>query len=175
MAYISIDNVGQVGIVKETSPWQLQPNVWSNGNNVKTDEGSIKKCPGYSEVMSTCPIAPYHIIQLTLGVPEFWVVGGLTAIYAYDNTNASTLLNGGIDDTVTTVTVDSTTNFEAVGTITIDDENITYTGKTSTTFTGCTRGADSTTAASYAMIASRSTRASTSPSFSLDSARTDAR
>ena len=149
MAYISIDNVGQVGIVKETSPWQLQPNVWSNGNNVKTDEGSIKKCPGYSEVMATCPIAPYHIIQLTLGVPEFWVVGGLTAIYAYDNTNLSTLLSGGISDTDTTITVDSTTNFEAVGTITIGNENITYTGKTSTTFTGCTRGADSTTAASH--------------------------
>ena len=149
MAYISIDNVGQVGIVKETSPWQLQPNVWSNGNNVKTDEGSIKKCPGYSEVMATCPIAPYHIIQLTLGVPEFWVVGGLTAIYAYDNTNVSTLLSGGISDTDTTITVDSTTNFEAVGTITIGNENITYTGKTSTTFTGCTRGADSTTAASH--------------------------
>ena len=149
MAYISIDNVGQVGIVKETSPWQLQPNVWSNGNNVKTDEGSIKKCPGYSEVMATCPIAPYHIIQLTLGLPEFWVVGGLTAIYAYDNTNLSTLLSGGISDTDTTITVDSTTNFEAVGTITIGNENITYTGKTSTTFTGCTRGADSTTAASH--------------------------
>ena len=149
MAYISIDNVGQVGIVKETSPWQLQPNVWSNGNNVKTDEGSIKKCPGYSEVMATCPIAPYHIIQLTLGLPEFWVVCGLTAIYAYDNTNLSTLLNGGIDDTVTTVTVDSTTNFEDAGTITVGTENISYTGKTSTTFTGCTRGADSTTAASH--------------------------
>ena len=150
MAYISIDNVGQVGIVKETSPWQLQPNVWSNGNNVKTDEGAIKKCPGYSEVMATCPIAPYHIIQLTLGLPEFWVVCGLTAIYAYDNTNLSTLLNGGIDDTVTTVTVDSTTNFEDAGTITVGSENISYTGKTSTTFTGCTRGADSTTAASHA-------------------------
>ena len=149
MAYISIDNVGQVGIVKETSPWQLQPNVWSNGNNVKTDEGAIKKCPGYSEVMATCPIAPYHIIQLTLGLPEFWVVCGLTAIYAYDNTNLSTLLNGGIDDTVTTVTVDSTTNFEDAGTITVGTENISYTGKTSTTFTGCTRGADSTTAASH--------------------------
>ena len=149
MAYISIDNVGQVGIVKETSPWQLQTNVWSNGNNVKTDEGAIKKCPGYSEVMATCPIAPYHIIQLTLGLPEFWVVCGLTAIYAYDNTNLSTLLNGGIDDTVTTVTVDSTTNFEDAGTITVGTENISYTGKTSTTFTGCTRGADSTTAASH--------------------------
>lgn len=149
MALINIDNVGQVGIVKEKSSWNLPPNVWSDGNNVKTEEGSIKKCPGYSEVMATCPIAPYHITQITLGTPEYWVVGGLTAIYAYDNTGTSTTLNGDINSSVTTVTVASTTGFESSGTITIGEENITYTGKTTTTFTGCTRGADSTTAASH--------------------------
>ena len=150
MAFIPIDKVGEVGIVKETSPWQLPPNVWSDGNNIKTEEGSIKKTPGYSEVMKTCPVAPYHLMQLTLGTPEFWVACGLTAIYAYDNTSSSTLLNGGINDSVTTITVDSTTGFETAGTITIGSENITYTGKTSTTFTGCTRGADSTSAAAHA-------------------------
>ncbi len=149
MALIPIDQVGQVGIVKETSPWQLPPNVWSDGNNIKTDEGSIKKTPGYAEVMKTCPVAPYHIIQLTLGEPEFWIVAGLAAIYAYDNTSSSTLLNGALTDSATTVTVDSTTGFETAGTITIGAENITYTGKTSTTFTTCTRGADSTTAAAH--------------------------
>lgn len=149
MALINIDNVGQVGIVKEKSSWNLAPNVWSDGNNVKTEEGSIKKCPGYSEVMATCPIAPYHITQITLGNPEYWVVGGLNAIYAYDNTGSSTTLNGDINSSVTTITVASTAGFEDVGTITIDEENITYTGKTTTTFTGCTRGADSTVAASH--------------------------
>ena len=149
MALIPIDQVGQVGIVKETSPWQLPPNVWSDGNNIKTDEGSIKKTPGYAEVMATCPVSPYHIIQLTLGEPEFWIVGGLAAIYCYDNTSKTTLLDGGINNSVTTVTVDSTTGFEDIGTITIGAENISYTGKTSTTFTGCTRGADSTSAATH--------------------------
>ena len=149
MAFIPIDKVGEVGIVKETSPWQLPPNVWSDGNNIKTEESSIKKTPGYSEVMATCPVAPYHILQLTLGTPEFWIVAGLAAIYVYDNTSSSTLLNGGINDSVTTVTVDSTTGFESVGTITIGSENISYTGKTATTFTTCTRGADSTSPAAH--------------------------
>ena len=129
MAFIPIDKVGEVGIVKETSPWQLPPNVWSDGNNIKTDESSIKKTPGYSEVMATCPIAPYFITQITLGTPEFWVVGGLAAIYVYGNTNSSTALDGGIDASVTTVTVDSTAGFEDIGTITIETENISYTAK----------------------------------------------
>ena len=153
MALIPIDKVGEVGIVKETAPWQLPPNVWSDGNNVKTEEGSIKKTPGYSEVMKTCPIAPYHLIQLTLGVPEFWVACGLAAIYAYDNTSQSTLLDGAIESTDGTgdITVDSTDGFEDSGTITIGTENISYTEKTTTTFTGTIgRGADGTDGALHA-------------------------
>ena len=147
MAFIPIDKVGEVGIVKETSPWQLPPNVWSDGNNIKTEEGSIKKTPGYSEVMKTCPVAPYHLMQLTLGEPEFWIACGLTAIYAYDNTNSSTLLDGAIASTDGTgdITVDSTAGFEDSGTITIGTENISYTEKTATTFAGTIgRGADGT-------------------------------
>ena len=53
-------------------------------------------------------------------------------------------------DSVTTITVSSTSGFDSSGTIHIANEEITYTGTTSTTFTGCTRGANSTTAASIA-------------------------
>jgi hypothetical protein len=53
-------------------------------------------------------------------------------------------------DSVTTITVSSTSDFDSAGTIVIGNETITYTGTTSTTFTGCTRGAASTTAASIA-------------------------
>jgi hypothetical protein len=138
MALVAIEKVGQIGIAKETSPWELPSNVWSDGNNVKTDEGSIRKSPGFSEVMATCPIAPYHITQITLGSPEFWVVAGLAKIYCYDNTGTTTTLDGSITSVDTTITVDSTVGFEAVGTITIGSEDIVYTGKTATTFTGAT-------------------------------------
>mgnify|MGYP003140784247 FL=1 len=53
-------------------------------------------------------------------------------------------------DSVTTITVSSTTGFDSSGTIFIANEQVTYTGTTSTTFTGCTRGANDTTAASIA-------------------------
>jgi hypothetical protein len=53
-------------------------------------------------------------------------------------------------DSVTTITVSSTSGFDSAGTIVIGNETITYTGVTSTTFTGATRGAGSTTAASIA-------------------------
>jgi hypothetical protein len=64
-------------------------------------------------------------------------------------TSATTTLNGGINNTDVTITVVSTTSFPTAGTIDIGTELITYTGKTPTTFTGCVRGTNGTTAASH--------------------------
>lgn len=63
--------------------------------------------------------------------------------------NLATSLSSAINNSVTTIPVSSTTNFPSIGAITIDSERISYTGKTLTTFTGCTRGFGSTTAASH--------------------------
>ena len=54
--------------------------------------------------------------------------------------NLSTALDGAIDGSQVTITVLDTTNFPAVGAVTIEAERISYTGKTATTFTGLTRG-----------------------------------
>ena len=64
-------------------------------------------------------------------------------------TSVTNQLNGAINNSVTTITVDSTTGFPTSGTINIDLELITYTAKTATTFTGCVRGVNGTTAASH--------------------------
>ena len=71
-------------------------------------------------------------------------------VISYTSLNVSDNLDGAHTAAVTTITVDSTTGFASAGTITIGSEDITYTGVTGTTFTGCTRGANSTTAVAYA-------------------------
>ena len=54
---------------------------------------------------------------------------------------ATTVITGGtLSSSNTTVTVSSTAAFTSSGSILIDSETITYSGKTATTFTGCTRG-----------------------------------
>ena len=50
-----------------------------------------------------------------------------------------------------TITVDSTTGFSSSGTLQINSEIFTYTGVTSTTFTGVTRAQSSTSAAAHAV------------------------
>ncbi|MHA1400152.1 MAG: hypothetical protein ACTSQE_07370 [Candidatus Heimdallarchaeaceae archaeon] len=87
-------------------------------------------------------------------------------------TGIDTQLNGGINSTQTTITVDATTDYSNTGVIYVGDgsfgsyEAIKYTGKTSTTFTGCTRGYWSTTAQSW------SDNDSVAPGFTIKTAYT---
>ena len=62
---------------------------------------------------------------------------------------AETLLNGALTASATTITVYSTAEFPEQGRIKIEQEEILYTGKTATTFTGCTRGARGTLVAAH--------------------------
>lgn len=60
-----------------------------------------------------------------------------------------TTTNGSTTNSATTITVVSAAAFPSTGTVLIDSEQLTYTGKTSTTLTGATRGVNSTSAASH--------------------------
>ena len=59
----------------------------------------------------------------------------------------STTLNGSHSSSVTTLTLTSTTGFAASGKVYIGGEQVTYTAVSGNDITGCTRGANSTTAA----------------------------
>ena len=62
----------------------------------------------------------------------------------------STTLSQSHTDSVTTITVTSTSGFDSSGTLFIGNEQVTYTAiGSSTTFTGATRGANSTTASAH--------------------------
>ena len=62
----------------------------------------------------------------------------------------STTLNGSHSSSVTTLTLTSTTGFSASGKVYIGGEQVTYTAVSGNDLTGCTRGANSTTAALHA-------------------------
>jgi hypothetical protein len=61
----------------------------------------------------------------------------------------NTTLNGAINSSVTSIVLTSAAGFPATGSIFIDSECITYTGISTNTLTGCTRGTNGTTAASH--------------------------
>ena len=62
---------------------------------------------------------------------------------------ATTILSGALNKSDTTITVDDTYDFPEQGRLKIDNEEVTYTGKTPTTFTGVTRAQRETKAAAH--------------------------
>jgi len=65
-----------------------------------------------------------------------------------DEINSTTAAEA-IDATETEIDLTSASSFDSTGTVYVGNEQISYTGISSNTLTGCTRGASSTTAASH--------------------------
>jgi len=168
MPLVPIENLGQIGIIQDTPPFNLPPNAWSDGNNVRLLDNGVKKVAGYQEVMATCPFAPYYIHPyLTVAGTYYWIAYGATDIAVWNGSTwtdvtrqATGTLNATINSSVTTITLSDASAFPASGTIAmgtkaIDDgssngyEEVTYSGKSTNDLTGCTRAANSTTAAEH--------------------------
>ena len=127
MQLIPINDVGQVGIVKDTPPYQLPPNVWSGGNNVRFLDNGVKKCAGYEEVFATLPFGAYYIHPfLDNGGTYHWLAFGLNNVAVWtgsawlDITRQKTgQLDGALSASATTIVLDDTSYFPSSGTIAI--------------------------------------------------------
>ena len=76
MALIPIDQVGQHGIWKDTPPYALPPNAFSDGLNVRFVDNGVEKIDGYIEVMKDCPIHPQHIVFVNQDDKDYWLIFG---------------------------------------------------------------------------------------------------
>jgi hypothetical protein len=79
------------------------------------------------------PTQAYDLLNVT-----FDERGGVRQRPGYAAFGPVTLINGAVSSGASTLTVDSTDSFASAGTLVIGSLTVAYTGKTSTTFTGCT-------------------------------------
>ena len=88
MPLVPFENVGSVGIIKDTPPYNLPQGAWSDGNNVRFLDNGVKKIAGYKEVMATCPFAPYYITPyLAIDGTYYWVAFGATDIAVWNGSS----------------------------------------------------------------------------------------
>jgi hypothetical protein len=82
---IPLENIGNGGIITDIPPWQLDMGVWSGGNNVRFDDRSVKKAPGYLECLDTVPVAPRYLetYQVYDSGQYYWLSFGETTIHCY--------------------------------------------------------------------------------------------
>lgn len=130
------------------------PSIWDPSTDLISNAGSgkiiVKECPApyRSPTGATIggdtpiPVGPDYIIDFRQVENRCWFWAkdrdGHLAMIAGDSPQTS--LNGSHTLPQATITVLDTTDFASSGTFYLHDQLITYTGKTSTTFTGCSGG-----------------------------------
>jgi flagellar hook-basal body protein len=86
-------------------------------------------------------------------IPAASTISILDSIESLGLAKRTTDVASALTSTATTLTVDSTADFESSGFLRINNEVMAYTAKTATSFTGLTRGAGGTTAAAHTLDA----------------------
>ena len=144
MPLVPINDLGSVGLIKDIPPYSLPESAWSDANNVRFLNNAVKKCKGYTEVMATCPFAPYYIFPYEDADGDYyWLAFGATDIAVWDNTSwtdvtrqAVLTLNGAVSASSGTITVDTgstLTALSASGTVALGN-NLTKSGTTDNTY-----------------------------------------
>jgi len=167
------------GIVKDITEYAAGKNgpFWVDGDLVRFRNGYPTKIGGWQKenMFALNPTGNITSITTTLtGIARklaFWrafsdgkdylAIGTHSHLYVllnnalYDITplrsqsNTSTTTTEALDNSETEIDLTSVTGFKASGAIKIDSEIITYSGISTLTLTGCTRGTNSTAAASH--------------------------
>ena len=144
------------GLVLNRSTFIMQPGQALELTNFEPDVGGgYKRILGFrkfvNQLIPETSISTEAVL-LTTQFNDFVLAARGEKIFS----SASTELSAKIaSDTAMsgsgTITVDSTDGFSSSGTLQINSEIFTYTGKTATTFTGVTRATSSTSAAAHAV------------------------
>jgi hypothetical protein len=171
------------GLIANRSTFIMQPGQALQLENFEPDiEGGYKRIRGYQRhVRHVVPqtSSSDEAVLLTTTFADKVIAARGEKIFSTATTSLGTSTSSAIAANATmtgagTITVVSTTGFSSSGTLQIDDEQFTYTGITSTTFTGVTRATSSTTAAVH-NASSDASRTVVSESWTeRDSGRTSA-
>jgi len=151
----TIENSSRVQLQAVDSAYLMFNKVYNFSygiSNKFTSPGIVRHCARKFCESTSNTITTYTGTDNDLGVEyavdaKFLSEGGNIQDY---RDSPTTTINGSLNNSATTINVTSTAGFEdGDGTIVIDGEHISYTGITGTSFTGCTRGIDDTSAEAH--------------------------
>ncbi len=84
-----ISDLGKIGIIKDVSPYNLPPNAFSGGRNVRFYENSVEKFLGHKSALEASSgggpvVSPYWSTSLISGTDAMVVYAGSSKIYSTD-------------------------------------------------------------------------------------------
>lgn len=81
---IEINDVASFGVVNDVPSFQLPPEVWTFGLNLRFRDGGIEKLLGWDPIFGTPPVAPHFLLPIQNLAGTFWIYTSLTKAYVYD-------------------------------------------------------------------------------------------
>ena len=144
------------GLVLNQPTFNMQPGQALELQNFEPDiDGGYRRISGFRRHVNHIVPQTSASTEKVLMVVQFAnkiVAARGTKVFSSASTELSIAIASGTGMTGSgTITVDSTSGFSSSGTLQINSEIFTYTGVTSTTFTGVTRAASSTSAAAHSV------------------------
>jgi hypothetical protein len=160
--WMGVDKFYQYTGRVETLPCSLRQYVFNDINTDQLDQVVSGSNEGYNEVWWFYPSANSLVNDRYVvynHLERIWYYGNLERSYWLDSplrqypmaafSYQKSYLSSAINSSATILPVVNSASYPNSGVVTIDSEKIYYTGKTSSSLTGCTRGYDSTTAVSH--------------------------
>lgn len=85
MADIEVYNTGVVGVIKDKPAHYLPPEVWTDGNNFRFQDGVASKFKGHASVFGTPTVTPGFLLPIPTFDSIFWIYTSLTKAYVYES------------------------------------------------------------------------------------------
>lgn len=82
MAIIRVKNVGQFGVVQDSSQHELPINAWTDAENIRFLDNYAYQFLGHGEAYGTPSVVPYHILPVIISGTRYWIYASLAKIYA---------------------------------------------------------------------------------------------
>ena len=118
MPILRIENAGEFGIIDDLIPSQLPVNAWSDGINVRFNDGKVQRFTGHIEFFDPnddlganwdggATDQVYYLLPVADSGDYYWIFCGLkdVGVYSNDNQAAKEITNAGGDYTATDTTV----------------------------------------------------------------------
>lgn len=84
MPEISVDHLGQVGIVRDLANYRLIPNAWTDGRNVTFDDDKVRRMYGSTPLWPGLNMVPLHVMFQRAVDDLFWIVAGQSRIKVWN-------------------------------------------------------------------------------------------
>lgn len=87
MARVKFHNAGAIGISQDIPPYDLPPEAWSDGLNVRMHDGAVWKSFGHVKILDPPSIIP-HVLEPAFSAAgnQLFAYAGLTKVFATDAT-----------------------------------------------------------------------------------------